>query len=164
MPVNYWTLSDSETDYHPVSLPWAGDRTLYLWTSTTPLVRMDHAEFGLSGSLEIIRFTPRAPWTNSGTAKNLLLQRSSCLAPSAEVVGEIVVRDVTGAGGRVCFQNASTGLLCSRSCGSQGGWLSISHHGFASDGQAPCEGYGHEDCYTVSVDEASWGRTKATYR
>jgi hypothetical protein len=164
IPVNDWYLSDSDTHYHPVSDPWVGERTLYVWTTIlTPLFRTDHAEFGFTGTLELVSFTPRAPWTDSGTAEDLVLERASCLNPSAEVVGELVVRDPTGAGGRVCFRNGGGGRLCARGCDSNF-WLSISHQGFASDGEPPCDGYGNEDCYTVAVEENSWGRTKATYR
>ena len=164
VPVNDWCLSDSDTDFHPVSTPWVGERTLFLWTMTVPPLPLDHAELGVGGTLQIVSFTPRAPWSNAGTATDLILQRASCVTPSAEVVGELVVRDTDGTGGRVCFQNASTGFLCSRTCKSSRGWLAISHHGFASDAQPVCEGYGHEDCLTVAVDPTSWGRTKATYR
>jgi hypothetical protein len=165
-PLNAWDLSDSDQAINHTSAAWAGDRTLYLWTlNVNPLWEFDHAEFGLSSDLEIVSFTPRALWVNHGTASDLLLDRSECMHEGGEVVGELVVRDVHGAGGRVCFVDASTGMLCTRWCAAAGPWLSIAHMGFASDGLLPiCSGYGHEGCGTVAVDDVGWGRVKATYR
>ena len=145
--------------------PWLGERVLYL-KAFTNLISHGRAQFDLGGTLEIIDFVPRPEWVNHGTATSLLLERAPCgPVVGCETVGELIVRDIKGAGGTLCFENSSqTGLLCAQDCTFQDVWFSISYLGFSSNGSLPCSGYGNEFCKTLANEPISWGSVKALYR
>jgi hypothetical protein len=157
-------VSASDQEIVHYSLPWVGERVLYLWaTDNVGTQAFDHAEVGLTGTLEVVSFTPRGSWTNEGTGEDLVLNRSECMPAGEEVAGELVVRDPHGFGGSVCFGFSTHGRMCARPCGS-GEWLGLDTVGFGSEGVPVCAINNNECDEALAVTGSGWGETKAMYR
>lgn len=151
-------LSISASDEHEVvtsSDPWTGDRTLYVWTAAC-IVPTSGSAFEFVGSLEVVDVIPRPGVVNEGTVAAPVLRYPSCVDDRA-VVAEIVVRDVDGSGGSVCFGGPEDGVV---SCGylcEAAFCTETSAAGFATTGEDPCP-------WPVSVGTPTWSVLKARFQ
>jgi hypothetical protein len=138
------------------SAPWVGTRTLYLTLDMAYYT--NHIEFDLESTFDAASLETVGPWHNEGTANHVVLRRDECLLGiETEVMAEIIVEDVTGSGGRICFLPSATwGEVAAEYCDPSQGWEAATAIGFTSDGGEFCIVSG-----PVSVSPGSWGRVKA---
>jgi hypothetical protein len=152
-----WSLSESSTfPWTSTGSPFLGEQEIYLWFVNILSDGWVETEFDLVGSLEVVSFTPVVGVTSSGTVPNVHLT-ASCLG-GIILVGSLIVRDVAGTGGSVCFSGANT----TRDCGALGGVMHPhAYIGYSTDGTIPC--HPPESCaIDVAVPE-TWGRVKAQF-
>lgn len=152
------TITDALTGSF-TSEPWIGSKTLnvhlQLHTNTS-----QHIVFDLATTYDAMSILAVAPWVNEGVGNQLILRRPDCGEwYSNNLVLELVVDDLAGAGGRVCVVPSTTeGVIAAQSC-PPNHWVEASATGFASDGQPVCRVDGPNP-----VGQASWGGVKASFR
>ena len=161
----YLSISSSPTSpCFPCEGPtFVGDKTLYVWFG------YDHFEeiaFDFVGTFALVDFLPAPGVVNVGGVLSPVLvpDGSDCSADDMTLLGEVTVRDETGAGGAVWVEHSSsTSRLCFREC-QQDGWFRFEYYGYSTDGTHPKGVDTSPDCRSVSVDGVTWGRVKARYR
>lgn len=157
-----WTISASDTDpYVNTGPPAGGVTTLHVWLACSTM-GMGAVEFSFGGDAWItpLAFTPGVGFF-VGNPPSCVIGAAGC--PSGPVrVGELLVLEGGGPGGRVCLIPCpGQELAYTYDCDSDpqihpNAWI-----GYASDGSPPCS---QGSCGPVSVEETSWGGVKGSYR
>jgi hypothetical protein len=152
-----WTLSGSMHDpYVFTGAPFQGDRDLYLWLNCVLVDQgISGAEADLTGTLEVVGFSGLNGVINAGTLPTLQLTLPQCtFAPF--LAGVVTVRDLTGAGGRVCFSGVNSSRDCATAADLPNAWV-----GYVTDGGPLCSG---DLCFFDAVSADTWGKVKALYQ
>jgi hypothetical protein len=142
--------------------PFVGDKTLYVWFGYD---RFESIVFDFTGTFLLVDFEPAPGFTNVGKPLSpVLIPDESCSAEQLSFLGELTVRDETGAGGAVWVkESTSTSQLCFRECW-RDGWFWFEYFGYATVGIQPW-GYSNSiGCQPLPVDPTTWGQVKGRYR
>jgi hypothetical protein len=142
---------------------FTGEKTLYLWTE----IGASALEFGLDSNWDIVSLTPAPGFVNASGNKHSPYVVAEfpplCIDPLTPFA-TLVVRDVSGDGGSVCFVPAeSSGRICYSPCGSAGWTAHDDRIGFSTDGTPLCLAP-ETDCFPTDLAVETWGQLKAIYR
>lgn len=159
-----WTLSNSLTDPHANQGTFvSGILTLYLhYYCTTNPTGLASAEFDLASSNPanlVLAFTPMNGFLNAGGASNLLLAVGGCPAGPVAAGSFLISANIAG---QYCLTTSTIGNNVSVNCVQlnvyDNDWV-----GYSNDGSGPCTSP-ETLCFTVAVEDASWGAIKSLYR
>jgi uncharacterized repeat protein (TIGR02543 family) len=136
------TLSLSDTDPSVSSGAPVGLGFVYLWLACSTQGGLKGFEGDVSGTMQVLAFTPTPGILNGGDATHLELASPACLV-GPTLLGSLVVQD--GGGGNLCLvPSASHGFLGGYDCTNPTmlvyewpGDMRIT--GVATDGSAPCD-------------------------
>ena len=167
-----WTISDSHTNAYSNDgqfLP--GIASLYLFYACNSDTGMAAAEFDVVSNNPaniILAFTPKSGFLNAGGATKLLLAVGGC--PNAQPRGEPVNAGIilvlsNAPGDFVIAPSNVNGNKVTVDCTLNPAAWPIQWLGYSNDTARPHQEKGWDKCVKpVSVEEASWGRIKGTYR
>jgi hypothetical protein len=152
-----WSVSHSSVDpFVNTGVPNGSLDTLFLWLAQSN-EGMASAEIELqSAPGAILSFNVMNGFLNAGNTTHLLLAVGGC--PSAPIVaGSILIFHAASLS--VCLGGANVTVDCSINPQAwPNDWI-----GYADAGVPPCSS-GRSYCGTDSIEDASWGRIKSTYR
>ena len=151
-----FTISASDSDpYALTSSPAGGVRTLYLWALCN-YGGMASFDAGVSGTLDVLAFTPAAGLINFGSSTEIVLSPTLCITdpPPPFLLGSWVVWDD---GGTLCFEPTSLGRLGPVDCHPQLPflWSTARMSGFSSGAEPPCV-IGTIACSGSPVSAPAW--------
>ena len=160
-----WSISASSVDpYVHIAPATPGVLLSYLWLLCCPQVGMSQAEFGLVSTTPanvIFGFAPTNGFVNQGSARSLLLSATGC--PCGPVLAG-TIQTFVNTTGSLCIGPSNFGAQVTADCSSEQTLHEMDWTGLGLS-QDPCieiEGLPCEP--SVSLEERSWGRIKATYR
>jgi hypothetical protein len=166
-----WTISNSHTSAYSNQGPFIpGLKSLYLWYACNSDTGMAAAEFDIlskNPANVILAFTPKSGFLNAGTATKLLLAVGGC--PDAQPRGEpvnagIILALSNAPGGYAIAPSNVNGNKVTVDCTLDPAVWPVQWIGYADEGEPPQEKDWDKCVKPVSVEEASWGRIKGTYR
>jgi hypothetical protein len=142
----------------------AGLDTVYVWVGSTRSVKT--LEFMFTGTFSLIDFIPFHGVANLGsTQEPYLVVSGPPYIELPQLLGALVLEDVSGVGAELCLGESSNGRLCGQITDRDTWYRLDSWTGFTTIGKFPCQGQSFsKSCTNIAVDPESWGEVKARYR